>query len=342
MRAVVLKATGPPENLVVEERPDPPVGSGEVRIAVKVAGINFAELLARSGVYPDAPKPPSILGYEVAGEIESLGAGVEGMAVGDAVFAPTMFGGQAELVTVPAGDVYAKPERLSFEQAAALPVNYCTALAALVEMGGLHEGQRVLIHAAAGGVGTASIQIASGIGAEIFGTASPGKHDALREMGVDHPIDYRNDDFEKVVNEITSGEGVDLIIDATGPTSFRKDYRILRQGGKLVMFGLSEVQGAKGLLDRRMISALFRMPLATAPWWKSLGMISENKGVFGLNLLDWWKLEGLTRLGAMLESRLEAGQFDPVISRTFSFDEAPEAHRFIESRQNIGKVLLTP
>lgn len=337
-----MKATGPPENMVVEERPDPVAGPGEIRIAVKAAGINFAELLARSGVYPDAPKPPSVLGYEVAGEVESLGKGVQGFAVGDAVFAPTMFGGQAELVTVPVGDVYAKPERLSVEKAAALPVNYCTALAALVEMGGLHEGQRVLIHAAAGGVGTAAIQIATEIGAEIFGTASPGKHDALREMGVSHPIDYRNDDFEKVVNEITSGEGVDLIIDATGPTNFRKDYRILRPGGKMVMYGLSEVQGAKGFLDRRTISALVRMPLATSPWWKSLAIMNENKGIFGLNLLDWWKKEGLSRLGVMLQTRLDSGQFDPVIARTFSFEEAPEAHRYIESRQNIGKVLLIP
>ncbi|MBK8295258.1 MAG: zinc-binding dehydrogenase [Solirubrobacterales bacterium] len=342
MRAVVMRAPGPPENLVVEDRPDPDVGPGEIRIAVKAAGINFAELLARTGVYPDAPKPPCVLGYEVAGEVESLGEGVEGFSAGDPVFAPTMFGGQAELVTVPAGDVYMKPERLSFEKAAALPVNYCTALAALVEMGGLHEGQRVLIHAAAGGVGTASIQIATEIGAEIYGTASPGKHDVLREMGVHHPIDYRNDDFEKAINEITSGEGVDLIIDATGPTNFRKDYRILRQGGKLIMFGLSEVQGAKGIFDPRTLSALVRMPLSASPWWKSLGVMNENKGVFGLNLLDWWKKEGLTRLGAMLEDRLEAGQFDPVISKTFTFEEAPEAHRFIESRQNIGKVLLVP
>jgi len=337
-----MRATGSPENLVVEERPDPDVGPGEVRIAVRAAGINFAELLARSGVYPDAPKPPCVLGYEVAGEVESLGDGIAGFSVGDPVFAPTLFGGQAELVTVPVGDVYNKPGRLSFEKAAALPVNYCTALAALVEMGGLRDGQRVLIHAAAGGVGTAAVQIAKEIGAEIFGTASPGKHDALRGMGVHHPIDYRSDDFENVVNEITSGEGVDLIIDATGPTNFRKDYRILRQGGKLIMFGLSEVQGAKGIFAPRTLSALVRMPLASSPWWKSLGMLNENKGVFGLNLLDWWKKEGLTRLGAMLEDRLEAGQFDPVISRTFSFEDAPEAHRFIESRRNIGKVLLIP
>jgi NADPH:quinone reductase-like Zn-dependent oxidoreductase len=342
MRAVILKATGPPENLVVEERPDPDVGSGQIRIAVKAAGINFAELLARTGVYPDAPKPPSILGYEVAGEVETVGDGVEGFEVGDPVFAPTLFGGQAELVTVPAGDVYRKPERLTFEQTAALPVNYCTALAAMVEMGGLHEGQRVLIHAAAGGVGTAAIQVATGIGAEIFGTASPGKHEAIRAMGVDHAIDYRSRDFAEAVLDITSGEGVDLIIDATGPTSFRKDYRILRPGGKVVMYGLSEVQGAKGFLDRRALSALVRMPLATSPWWKSLAVMNENKGIFGLNLLDWWKKEGLGRLGSMLQVRLDAGQFEPVIARTFGFEDAPAAHRYIESRQNIGKVLLIP
>jgi len=337
-----MRAAGPPGNMVVEERPDPEVGPGEIRIAVKAAGINFAELLARSGVYPDAPKPPCVLGYEVAGEVESLGEGVENFSIGDPVFAPTLFGGQAELVTVPADHAWAKPDRLSFEQAAALPVNYTTALAALIEMGGLHEGQRILIHAAAGGVGTAAIQIAKETGAEIFGTASPAKHDILREMGVDHPIDYRSEDFEEVVNELTSGEGVNLIIDATGPTNFKKDYRLLRPGGKLVMFGLSEVQGAKGFLDRRTLGALVRMPFATNPWWKSLAVMTENKGVFGLNLLDWWKDEGMGRLGKMVSDRLDAGQFDPVVARTFPFEEAAAAHEFIESRQNIGKVLLVP
>lgn len=342
MRAVVLSGTGEPEKMIVEQRPDPPVGPGEVRIAVKAAGVNFAELLARGGIYPDAPKPPCVLGYEVAGEIESVGPGADGFAIGDAVFAPVMFGGQAELVSVPAGDVYRKPERLSFEQAAALPVNYCTALAAVIEMGGLREGQRILIHAAAGGVGTAATQVARNTGAEIFGTASAAKHDVIRELGVDHPIDYRNVDFAEAVMELTGGEGVDVIIDAQGPTSFRKDYRILRPGGRLIMFGLSEVRGAHGFASRQGISALARMPFATSPWWKSLATMNENKGTFGLNLLSWWKDEGLGRLGRLLEDRLAEGRFDPVIAETFSFDEAPAAHRFIEERRNIGKVILTP
>lgn len=342
MRAVVLSGRGDPEKLLVEERPDPEAGVGEVRVAVRAAGVNFAELLARKGLYPDAPKTPCVLGYEVAGVVESLGPGVEGIATGDRVFGPVMFGGQAELVSVPAGDVFPIPDRFGFEKAAALPVNYCTALAALVEMGGLRSGQRVLIHAAGGGVGTAATQIARDIGAEIFGTASPGKHEAITAQGVDHPIDYRSRDFAEAVLELTGGEGVDLVIDAQGPTSFRKDYAILRPGGRLVMFGVSELQGSRGILSPKTLGAVARMPFATAPWWKSLNAIAENKGVLGLNLLDWWKDEGLGRLAARLNGYLEAGKLDPVISRSFSFDDAPEAHRFIESRQNIGKVVLTP
>ena len=153
MKAVVLTGTGGPEVLQVQERPDPSVGPGQVRIAVKAAGINFADTLARVGLYPDAPKPPCVLGYEVAGEVESVGEGVVDLKTGDRVLAGTRFGGQAELVTVDADQVQPLPDRLSFEQGAAFPVNHATARAALVVMGSLRDGDRVLIHAAAGGVG---------------------------------------------------------------------------------------------------------------------------------------------------------------------------------------------
>src|SRR3954453_18438176 len=149
MRAVVITKHGPPEVLRVEERPDPAIGAGEVRIAVKAAGINFADLMARAGVYPDAPPPPSVVGYEVGGEVESVGDGVEDFSVGDRVMAGTRFGGYAELGGVPADQVIALPDSFSFEQGAAFPVNYATAWAALVIMGGLKAGERVLIHAAA-------------------------------------------------------------------------------------------------------------------------------------------------------------------------------------------------
>src|SRR3989440_6494327 len=206
MRAVVITRHGPPEVLQVEERPDPPVGPGEVRIAVKAAGINFADTLARLGLYPDAPKVPCVVGYEAAGEIESVGEGVDSHKVGDRVVAGTRFNGQTELVTVAAEQAFPLPKKLSFEEGAAFPVNYATAYAALVIMGGLKQSERVLIHAAAGGLGLSATQVAKAIGAEIFATASGSKHDAVREQGAAHPIDYRTLDFEDEARKITGGE----------------------------------------------------------------------------------------------------------------------------------------
>ena len=343
MKAVVLTGHGGPEVLQVQERPDPPVGPGEVRIAVKAAGINFADTMARVGLYPDAPKTPCVLGYEVGGEVESVGEGVEGHKVGDRVMAGTRFGGQAELVTVPADQLLPLPEKLSFEQGAAFPVNYGTAYAALVIMAGLKEAERVLIHAAAGGVGISATQIARNIGAEVFGTASASKHDAIRAQGVDHPIDYRNEDFADAVRRTTGGEGVDVALDALGPSSFRKDYELLRQGGRLVMYGASELQTG----DRRNIPtiarALVKAPFATMPWWKGVGVMNENKGVIGLNMLSWWDREGsLDRVTEPLMADLEAGRLEPVVAESFSFDRAGDAHRFIAERRNIGKVVLFP
>jgi NADPH:quinone reductase-like Zn-dependent oxidoreductase len=344
VRAVVITRHGPPEVLQVQELPDPPVGPGEVRIAVKAAGINFADTMARIGLYPDAPKLPCVVGYEVAGEVESVGEGVESHKIGDRVMAGTRFNGQAELVAVPAQQVMPLPKKLSFEQGAAFPVNYGTAYAALVIMGGLKQGERVLIHAAAGGVGISATQIARGIGAEIFGTASGSKHDAIREQGVAHPIDYRVQDFADEVERITAGEGVDVIMDALGPSSFRKDYRLLRPGGRLIMYGASELQTGSGKRDvRSALRSLARMPMATMPWWKSLGVMNENKGVFGLNMLSWWDREGgVDRLTEPLLDGLTKGDLKPVVAEAFPFDRAPDAHRFIEERRNVGKVVLVP
>jgi synaptic vesicle membrane protein VAT-1 len=343
MRAVVLTRQGGPEVLRVEERPDPPLGPGGVRVAVRAAGINFADLMARSGMYPDAPAAPCVLGYEVAGEVEAVADGVESLAEGDRVTAATRFGGYAERVSVPAEQVLKLPKRISFEQGAAVPVTYGTAYAALVIMGGLREGDRVLIHAAGGGVGIAATQLAKARGAEVFGTASASKHDAIRAQGVDHPIDYRSQDFAEEVMRITAGEGVDVIVDALGPESFRKDYRLLRQGGRLIMYGLADVQTGDRRNIRAVLENLARMPFATLPWWKSLSVMNENKGVFGLNMLHWWDREGkMDRLIEPLQAALEAGELDPVVAQSFPFDRAGEAHTFIQERRNVGKVVLVP
>jgi synaptic vesicle membrane protein VAT-1 len=342
MRAVVLTGHGGPEVLKVQERPDPPLAPGEVRIAVKAAGINFADTMARVGLYPDAPKPPCVLGYEVSGDVESVGDGVEGLSPGDRVIAGSRFGGQASMVSVPAEQAFPLPDGWSYEQGAAFPVNYATSYVALVMMGGIRKGDRVLIHAAAGGVGISATQIARSRETEIFGTASASKHDAIRAQGVDHPIDYRTLDFEQEVRRITGGEGVDVIMDATGPTNFRKDYRLLRQGGKLIMYGASELSTGQGRSISALARGMLRMPTATMPWWKSLGVMNENRGVFGLNMLTWQDAEGLGRVLEPLSAELESGAIDPVVAEAFPFDRAGDAHTFIAERRNIGKVVLVP
>ena len=304
MKAVVLTRSGGPEVFEVLERPDPAVGAGEVRIAVHAAGLNFADTMARVGLYPAAPKPPCVLGYEVAGEVETIGEGVSGLTVGQRVMAGTKFGGQAELAVAQARDVMPMPEHLSFEEGAAFCVNYGTAYAALMIMGGLREGNRVLIHAAAGGVGIAATQVARIAGAEIFGTASAAKHEAIKAQGVDHPIDYRTQDFKAEIRRLTNGEGVDVILDPMGPTSFRKDYRILRPGGRLIMYGLSEAMNENGRDMRATLRSLLRMPTSTMPWWNAGRLLNQNRGVFGLNLLSWWRREGgMDRITAPLIER---------------------------------------
>jgi NADPH:quinone reductase-like Zn-dependent oxidoreductase len=343
MRAVVITEHGGPDVLQVQERPDPSVGPGEVRVAVKAAGINFADTLARTGMYPDAPKVPCVVGYEVAGEVESVGDGVESVKPGDRVVAGTRFNGQAELVTVPQNMVYELPQKLSFEQGAAFPVNYATAQAGLVVMGGLTAGERVLIHAAAGGVGISATQIAKRIGAEVFGTASASKHEAIREQGVDHAIDYRSQDFAEEVRRLTRGEGIDVAFDALGPSSFRKDYRLLRQGGRLIMYGASEVQTGELRSVPNALRTLARSPFSSMPWWKGLGVMNENKGVFGLNMLSWWDAEGsLDRVIDPLIPGLKKGDLKPVVAEAFPFERAADAHRFIAERRNVGKVVLVP
>lgn len=339
----MLTRTGGPEVFQVQERPEPAVGAGEVRIAVRAAGVNFADTMARVGFYPDAPKPPCVLGYEVAGVIETVGSEVTGLVVGQRVMAGTRFGGQAELTTARARDVMPLPESLSFAQGAAFCVNYGTAYAALMIMGGLREDSRVLIHAAAGGVGIAATQIARNAGAEIFGTASAAKHDAIRAQGVRHAIDYRHQDFQVEIRRLTDGQGVDIVMDAMGPTSFRKDYRTLRPGGRLIMYGLSEALDERGRNTRKAVASLLRLPTSTMPWWNPGRLLNQNRGVFGLNLLSWWRREGgMDRITAPLLADLEAGRLVPVVAESFPFDRAGDAHRFLAERRNIGKVVLTP
>ena len=332
MRSVVLTKHGVPEVLQVHERPDPVPGAGELLVDVRAAGINFADIMARVGLYPDAPKPPTVVGYEVAGTVKALGDGVTGFEVGDRVMAGTRFGGYSELVAAKVTDAARLPESLSFEQGAAVPVNYTTAHAGLVRFGGLESGERVLIQAAAGGVGIAATQLAKLIGAEVYGTASPSKHDAIRGFGVDHPLDYTTRGWEKSVPKM------DLVMDAVGGRSFRTSYDLLRAGGRLVAFGASSVVSG----ERRNMLTAARAALSM-PRFNLIKQMSASKAVIGLNMLTLWdELGSLDSYLDALEQMLADGTVQPVVAESFPFDRAPDAHRFITERRNVGKVVLTP
>lgn len=336
MRSVWIPKAGPPEILELRESPDPPCGSGAVKVRVRASGVNFADVSARLGFYPDAPPFPCVVGYEVAGTVEAVGAGVDaGIVPGQRVVALTRFGGYADVVVVPAPQVFALPDRLSFEQGAAIPVNYLTAVLMLRHFGNVQAGERVLVHAAAGGVGMAAIQLCRLAGAEVIGTASAAKHAALEESGVAHCIDYRTQDFEAEVRRITGGRGVDIVLDATG--AFRKSYRCLGPLGRLVCFGLS--QAATGMKPNRLaaLGSVLRLP-----WFHPIRLMNDNRAVIGVNLGHLWdRIEMLRREMLGLLADCEAGRLSPVVGRTFPLAEAAAAHRFIQERQNVGKVLLT-
>lgn len=338
MRAAVLPRHGGPEVFEIQDRPEPSLGPGRVRIRVRAAGINFADLMARQGLYPDAPKLPSVLGYEVAGDVEEVGEGVETVAPGDRVWAACRFGGYAEIVSARARDVGVLPDDWSYEEGAALPVVYGTAYAALVGFGGLRAGERLLVQSAAGGVGIASTQIGKLLGAEIYGTASPSKHDAIREFGVQHPIDYREKDFAAEVKRI-SGEPapLDLIVDGIGAASWKAGYNLLRPGGRLVAIGASSfVNGEKRNLRKAALN------LAKVPRFNPLKMASESRAVIGLNLLRLWDARGtLEEYVEPLEQWIDQGLLRPVVSETFPLERIADAHRFMGERKNVGKVVLT-
>jgi NADPH:quinone reductase-like Zn-dependent oxidoreductase len=300
---------------------------------VAACGVNFADTMARVGLYADAPKPPMVVGYEVAGTIAAVGEGVDASRVGERVMAGTQFGGYASRVAVPAADAVALAEWLSFEQGAAIPVNYATAWAGLVGYGSLRPGEKVLIQAAAGGVGIAATQIAKRFGGEVWGTASPAKHEAIVANGVDHAVDYRKDGWWEGLPPF------DLILDAIGGRQFRRSYRMLRAGGRLVAFGASSVMhGEKRSLLRAAPEAL--------PMLRGFNLIEQmeaSKAVIGLNMLTLWKDRGsLEPWTGPLAELIEDGTVQPVVSDAVPFDRAADAHRIIAERRNVGKVVLTP
>ena len=343
MRQVWIPKTGGPDVLEVREAPDPAPGPGEVLVAVEAAGVNFADVMARQGLYPDAPPLPAVVGYEVGGSVAAVGAGVTAVAPGDRVFALTRFGGYASLVVVPEAGVFRRPEGMSAEAGAAIPVNYLTAFQMMVVMGSVRPAgdlgyrMRVLVHCASGGVGTACADLGRVYGAELFGTASPDKHAYVRERGYDHAIDYRNRDFVAEVHRLTDGRGVDLVLDAVGGKHWGRSLDALARSGRLVVYGASSAAGEGKL-------GLAKMALGI-PWIRTtpLALMNANAGVLGVNLGHLWGEPA--RVAAWMGRILDLyrdGKVRPHLDRTFSFEAAADAHRHLEGRSNVGKTLLRP
>ena len=237
---------------------------------------------------------------------------------------------------MPASQAYRFPDRLSDAEAAAVPVSYLTAAIALYRMAALTSGETVLVHNAGGGLGIAATQLARLRRATVIGTASAAKHDALRSFGVEHAIDYRHVNVEAEVKKLTKGRGVDVILDPIGGASFGASYRMLAPLGRLVMLGLSSMSGEKRNAWRVLRS-----------WWSMkafdpLSLINRNRGVFGLNVGHLWEeRRQLKPLMELILTELSAGRLEPIVARTFPLERVADAHRFIQNRSNIGKVVLT-
>lgn len=335
----IVKAAAPEHAFEVRTLKTGRPGTGEVLIKVRAAGVNFADILARQGLYPEAPKRPCVVGYEVSGVVVAAGDDVDPSWLGKSVMALTDFGGYAETVRVSHHHIWEKPASLSFEEAASIPLNYLTAWGLLVAMGGLGRGDTVLIHNAGGGVGLAALEVARHVGARVLGTASPGKHAFLTSRGLDHAIDYTRDDWPGEVMRLTGGKGVELAIDPVGGKHWNKTFGVLRATGRMAMFGISAAATGAGPLA---MLGLIRM-FVTAPRYHVGNLFPTSRGVFGLNVHGMYgEWEKLDRWMQEVLAGVAQGWVAPHVDKVFRFDEAAAAHMHLEARGNIGKVVLVP
>lgn len=339
---MVVRRYGPPQVLELQTVPDLQPKPGEVLIRAKAMGVNFADLMQRMGIYPGGPKPPFVPGMEVAGVVERAAEGLrpgdgEGFNAGDAVVALPDFGAYAEWIAVPVRQVYRLPAGMSFEDGAAIAVNYLTAYCAMFTTGRLRPGDRILILGAAGGVGTAAVQLGRSLGLEIFGTAGPSKQEYLRRIGVQHPIDHEKSDFVGVIRKYAP-EGVELVMDPVGGKSWARSYACLAPGGRLAVYGFSAAAGPDGKRSlRRGLQATLQ-----SPRFHPLKLMEKGAAVIGVNLGQARSRGSHLRdeLGEIFRLYGE-GKLRPVLGKTFPLEQAAAAHQYLQDRKNTGKVVLS-
>ena len=339
MRAMVVKKHGDVDQFELREVPDPVVGGGQLLVAVKAAGINFADVLSRLGIYKAAPKPPFVPGIEVAGTVEALGPGVSGYAVGDRVMSFCTFGGYAEKVAVPAAFATKIPPEMTFNEAAAFPVQYLTAYHGLFQLAHVRDADTVLVHAAAGGVGIACLQLLAPTKARVLATvSSEAKAKIVREECPRAiPINYAAEDFSKAILRENGGHGIDVVMDSIGGDTFRKSWNLLRPFGRHVLFGAAAAvkPGAIAQLGAlwRLRKMLFVFPLA---------MLDQNRTLSAFNLYHLAERPDVMNeaMEALLALRAK-GAIKPRVGLSLPLEKAGEAHRRMQERQTVGKVVLT-
>jgi NADPH:quinone reductase-like Zn-dependent oxidoreductase len=326
-RVVRFHKIGGPEVLQIEELDVPPPGNGEVQISVKVLGLNRAESMFRSGQYLEDPKLPARLGYEAAGTVAAVGPGVKGFKVGDAVstipsFSLNQYGLYGDLANAPVHAVTRHPATLSWEDAAAVWMQYLTAYGALVDIGKLAKGDTVLIPAASSSVGLAAIQIANKVGAvPVALTRGQSKKKALLDAGAVHVIASDEQDLVKEVLQITGGKGARMVFDPVGGPTFNKLVQATARGGILFLYGALSTEPT---------------PL---PLFDVLGKWATIRGYVLLEITG--DPERMERGKTFVNEGLADGSFKPLIAKTFPLEQIVEAHRYLESNQQVGKVVVT-
>jgi NADPH:quinone reductase-like Zn-dependent oxidoreductase len=340
MHAIVIPKNGPPSVFEEREMPDRRLAPKDLRVRIEAAGVNFADLMGRVGLYPDAPPVPYAPGYEIAGVVEEAGAKVEAaLQPGTRVMATTRFWGYAHSARIAQHWAVPLPDGIDYVTAAAVPVNYLTAYLALIHCGSAKPGERVLVHGGAGGVGLAALDLARSLDVEFYATAgSDEKCRRLESLGVKRAFNYREVDYAEAARQELRGGGFQLILDPLGPASFQKGLDLLEPLGRIVCYGFSSlVTGPKRKLWHAVTSVM------KAHKVNPITLMNQNKGVFGLNLAQLFTQRDLhhTAMERMAEM-LADGRIRPTIDRTFPLSArgAADAHTWLHERRNFGKVVL--
>jgi NADPH2:quinone reductase len=338
MRAAVVTKFGPPEVLQFRDLNVPAIGEGRVLVRTRAIGLNFAEVFARLGYYPAVPKPPFVPGIEFSGVVDAVGTLVRGIKKGDRVFGFTKHNAYAEYVSVPREFILRMPRTMSFEDAAAFGVTSLTAYHGLVTLAHLRRGERLLIHAAAGGVGTAALQIARHLGAIAYATVgSQAKMKVAEELGAEVVVNYSEDDFAAVIRNETNGAGLDVIFDSVGGKIMRKGWKLLAPMGRYVLYGFAAVANERGVNKLKALQESISVPLIYPP-----SMVTRNVSLMGFNLYFLaQKTKYLQKAMEQLLRWYDKGILRPIVGSVFPFDKIVEAQRFLQSRKSVGKVVVT-